>query len=147
MARTTTLGSIETRVRRDLVNDFEPDGYRWSVIQVMSQIRAMILDVAFNHNAWAAYDQDTGKRYYDIETSLAPVKAAADAAPDVARSNEDGGTFDESLRAIVMPIDDRYAEAVANLVAARLLETDNSDTANANRSAYFQTKGKELAAR
>ena len=46
-----------------------------------------------------------------------------------------------------MPIDDRYAEAVAYLAAADLLETDNSDTVNAQTADRYRALGRELASK
>lgn len=142
MARTTTLGHIETRIRRDLLNDNEADCYRWTVAQVLSRIRRNVLEVAFKINAWAASNQETGKRYYDIQSTLAPVETACDSNPP---SGEIDDAQKTTLRAIVMPIDDRYSDAVAHLAAADLLETDNTDTINAQIADRYRALGREAA--
>lgn len=147
MAITTKLGDIETRIRRDLVNDNEPEDYRWRPLQVLSRIRKEILEIAFKINPWAAYDQSTGRRIYDIEAKLAPVKAGCDDSPVQQAQHDEDPELVETLRAVVMPIDDRYAEAVAHLAAADLLETDNSDTINAETANRFRAFGREVAAK
>ena len=53
MAITTKLGQVETRIRRDLVNDNEPDGYRWSPFQALSRIRKAVIEIVSDVNAWA----------------------------------------------------------------------------------------------
>ena len=148
MAITTKLGQIETRIRRDLVNDNEPDGYRWSPFQALSRIRKAALEIASDINAWAGCDQATGRRIPNIESALAPVKDACDAVPTnaVPPTDHDPAVVAE-LREIVLPIDDRYAEAVAYLAAADLLETDNSDTVNAQTADRYRALGRELASK
>ena len=148
MAITTKLGQIETRIRRDLVNDNEPYGYRWSPFQVLSRIRKAALEIVSDINAWAGCDQATGRRIPNIESALAPVKDACDAVPTnaVPPTDHDPAVVAE-LREIVLPIDDRYAEAVAYLAAADLLETDNSDTVNAQTADRYRALGRELASK
>lgn len=148
MAITTKLGQIETRIRRDLVNDNEPDGYRWSPFQALSRIRKSALEIVRDINAWAGCDQATGMRIPNIESALAPVKDACDAVPTnaVPPTDPDLAVVAE-LREIILPIDDRYAEAVAYLAAADLLETDNSDTVNAQTADRYRALGRELASK
>ena len=148
MAITTKLGQIETRIRRDLVNDNEPDGYRWSPFQALSRIRRAALEIVRDINAWAGCDQATGRRIPNIESALAPVKDACDAVTtgSVTPPDPDPAVVVE-LREIVLPIDDRYAEAVAYLAAADLLETDNSDTVNAQTADRYRALGRELASK
>ena len=148
MAITTKLGQVETRIRRDLVNDNEPDGYRWSPFQALSRIRKAALEIVRDINAWAGCDQATGRRIPNIESALAPVKDACDAVPTnaVPPTDPDPAVVAE-LREIVLPIDDRYAEAVAYLAAADLLETDNSDTVNAQTADRYRALGRELASK
>ena len=148
MVITTKLGQIETRIRRDLVNDNEPDGYRWSPFQALSRIRKAALEIVSDINAWAGCDQATGRRIPNIESALAPVKDACDAVPTnaVPPTDHDPAVVAE-LREIVLPIDDRYAEAVAYLAAADLLETDNSDTVNAQTADRYRALGRELASK
>ena len=148
MAITTKLGQIETRIRRDLVNDNEPDGYRWSPFQALSRIRKAALEIVRDINAWAGCDQATGRRIPNIESALAPVKDACDAVTtgSVTPPDPDPAVVAE-LREIVLPIDDRYAEAVAYLAAADLLETDNSDTVNAQTADRYRALGRELASK
>ena len=148
MAITTKLGQVETRIRRDLVNDNEPDGYRWSPFQALSRIRKAALEIVSDINAWAGCDQATGCRIPNIESALAPVKDACDAVPTnaVPPTDHDPAVVAE-LREIVLPIDDRYAEAVAYLAAADLLETDNSDTVNAQTADLYRALGRELASK
>ena len=148
MAITTKLGQIETRIRRDLVNDNEPDGYRWSPFQALSRIRKAALEIVRDINAWAGCDQATGRRIPNIESALAPVKDACDAVPTNAVQPPDPDpSVVAQLREIVLPIDDRYAEAVAYLAAADLLETDNSDTVNAQTADRYRALGRELASK
>lgn len=147
MAITTKLGQIETRIRRDIVNDNEPDGYRWSPFQALSRIRKAVIEIVSDVNAWAGCDQATGKRIPNIWTALKPVKDACDAIPNEPASAVDDQTVISGLREIVMPIDDRYAEAVAYLAAADLLETDNSDTVNAQTADRYRALGRELASK
>ena len=148
MAITTKLGQIETRIRRDLVNDNEPDGYRWSPFQALSRIRKAVIEIVSDVNAWAGCDQATGMRIPNIESALAPVKDACDTAPtDVISPPDPDPAVVAELREIVLPIDDRYAEAVAYLAAADLLETDNSDTVNAQTADRYRALGRELASK
>lgn len=148
MAITTKLGQIETRIRRDLVNDNEPDGYRWSPFQALSRIRKAVIEIVSDVNAWAGCDQSTGRRIPNIESALAPVKDACDAVPtDVILPPDPDPAVIAELREIVLPIDDRYAEAVAYLAAADLLETDNSDTVNAQTADRYRALGRELASK
>ena len=148
MAITTKLGQVETRIRRDLVNDNEPDGYRWSPFQALSRIRKAVIEIVSDVNAWAGCDQETGRRIPNIESALAPVKDACDAIPTNAVPPTDPDpTVVAELREIVLPIDDRYAEAVAYLAAADLLETDNSDTVNAQTADRYRALGRELASK
>jgi hypothetical protein len=148
MAIATKLGQIETRIRRDLVNDNEPDGYRWSPFQALSRIRKAALEIVRDINAWAGCDQATGRRIPNIESALAPVKDACDAVPTNAVTPTDPDpTVVAELREIVLPIDDRYVEAVAYLAAADLLETDNSDTVNAQTADRYRALGRELASK
>ena len=148
MAITTKLGQIETRIRRDLVNDNEPDGYRWSPFQDLSSIRKAALEIVRDINAWAGCDQATGRRIPNIESALAPVKDACDAVPtDVISPPDPGPAVVAELREIVLPIDDRYADAVAYLAAADLLETDNSDTVEAQTADRYRALGRELASK
>ena len=148
MAITTKLGQVETRIRRDLVNDNEPDGYRWSPFQALSRIRKAALEIVSDINAWAGCDQATGRRIPNIESALAPVKDACDAVPtDVIPPSDSDPVVVAERREIVLPIDDRYAEAVAYLAAADLLETDNSDTVNAQTADRYRALGRELASK
>lgn len=148
MAITTKLGQVETRIRRDLVNDNEPDGYRWSPFQALSRIRKAVIEIVSDVNAWAGCDQATGRRIPNIESALAPVKDACDAVPtDVIPLPDPDPAVIAELREIVLPIDDRYAEAVAYLAAADLLETDNSDTVNAQTADRYRALGRELASK
>ena len=148
MAITTKLGQIETRIRRDLVNDNELDGYRWSPFQALSRIRKAVIEIVSDVNAWAGCDQATGMRIPNIESALASVKDTCDAVPTnaVPPTDPDPAVVAE-LREIVLPIDDRYAEAVAYLAAADLLETDNSDTVNAQTADRYRALGRELASK
>jgi hypothetical protein len=148
MAIATKLGQIETRIRRDLVNDNEPDGYRWSPFQALSRIRKAVIEIVSDVNAWAGCDQATGRRIPNIESALAPVKDACDAVPtNAVQPTDPYPTVVAELREIVLPIDDRYAEAVAYLAAADLLETDNSDTVNAQTADRYRALGRELASK
>ena len=147
MAITTKLGQIETRIRRDLVNDNEPDGYRWSPFQALSRIRKAVIEIVSDINAWAGCDQATGRRIPNIESALVPVKDACDAVPNGPTSAIEDQTVISGLREMIMPIDDRYAEAVAYLAAADLLETDNSDTVNAQTADRYRALGRELASK
>ena len=148
MAITTKLGQIETRIRRDLVNDNEPDGYRWSPFQVLSRIRKAVIEIVSDVNAWAGCDQATGKRIPNVESALAPVKDACDAvSTNSAQPPDPDPSVVAQLREMTMPIDDRYAEAVAYLAAADLLETDNSDTVNAQTADRYRALGRELASK
>ena len=147
MAITTKLGQIETRIRRDLVNDNEPDGYRWSPFQALSRIRKAVIEIVSDVNAWAGCDQATGERIPNIESALASVKDACDAVPNGLTSAIEDQTVISGLREMIMPIDDRYAEAVAYLAAADLLETDNSDTVNAQTADRYRALGRELASK
>ena len=147
MAITTKLGQVETRIRRDLVNDNEPDGYRWSPLQALSRIRKAVIEIVSDVNAWAGCDQATGKRITNIESALSPVKDACDAVPNGPMSAIEDQAVISGLREMIMPIDDRYAEAVAYLAAADLLETDNSDTVNAQTADRYRALGRELASK
>lgn len=139
MASTTKFGSIETRIRRDLINDNDADQYRWSVAAVMSQMNQAVKDIATRMNPWAAHDE-FGDPICNLNTDA--ISTNCDANPP---SGEIPAATIATLRATIMPLDDRYADAVAYIAAAKLYMTDDSDTANATKSANYLQIGKELA--
>jgi len=139
MASTTTFGSIETRIRRDLVNDNDADQYRWKVAAVMSAMNQAVKDIATRINSWAGYD-DNGNRIYALNN--ATISANCDANPP---SEDISSQIVATLRSSIMPLDDRYADAVAYIAASKLYATDSSDTANVERSTSYLQIGKELA--
>lgn len=148
MANTTKFGEIETMIRRDIVNDNDETQYRWSSFQVMSAINRAIVDLVNRYNVWAGYNPITGARLTNLDTSAVSRYCDADpttlSAYDETTSFIDGETsytgvtaFIAHLRDKTIPISDRYRNSIAYLGAAKLLETDNSDTANAQKSVYF----------
>ncbi len=149
MASTVTFGQIEGRIRRDILNDNEPDQYRWSVFQVMAAMNMSVVDIAARYNAWAGYEIDTGKRIYNLHTRR--IEETCQLEPTAQGEIETGDANEErlvaELRALVIPIDDRYADAVAYIAASRLVTLDDSDTENSQRAASFLQLGMEYAIR
>lgn len=143
-----TFGEIETRIRRDLINDNDHEQYRWSVLMVMSRMRECVEDIAFRLNPWAAYKED-GRRKYTIKSEMDAIREACDANPLAQESKEVEVSEDTiaTLRELVCPISDRYKDAIAYLTAAKLLETDDSDTLNAQKAANYRQIGVEYATR
>ena len=147
MASTVTFGQIEGRIRRDILNDNEPDQYRWSVFQVMAAMNMSVVDIAARYNAWAGYEIDTGKRIYNLHTRRIEETCQLEPAAQGEIETEDNDSLVTELRALVIPIDDRYADAVAYIAASRLVTLDDSDTENSQRAASFLQLGMEYAIR
>lgn len=145
MAATTTFGQIEHRIRRDLLNDNDSYAYRWEVAAVMSRMNEIVVDIVERYNSWAGYNQESGVALRRAQYCNSRIKELCDSGNDELVNNNQS-TINE-LRNIVMPLDDRYADAVANLTAAKLLETDDSDTMNQQKAAQFQQIGKDIAIR
>lgn len=147
MASTVTFGQIEGRIRRDILNDNEPDQYRWSVFQVMAAMNMSVVDIAARYNAWAGYEIDTGKRIYNLHTRRIEETCQLEPTAQGEIETEDNDSLVTELRALVIPIDDRYADAVAYIAASRLVTLDDSDTENSQRAASFLQLGMEYAIR
>ena len=147
MASTVTFGQIEGRIRRDILNDNEPDQYRWSVFQVMAAMNMSVVDIAARYNAWAGYEIDTGKRIYNLHTRRIEETCQLEPTAQGEIEIENDETLVKELRALVIPIDDRYADAVAYIAASRLVTLDDSDTENSQRAASFLQLGMEYAIR
>lgn len=147
MASTVTFGQIEGRIRRDILNDNEPDQYRWSVYQVMAAMNMSVVDIAARYNAWAGYAIDTGKRIYNLHTRRIEETCQLEPTAQGEIETEEEESLVAELRALVIPIDDRYADAVAYIAASRLVTLDDSDTENSQRAASFLQLGMEYAIR
>lgn len=147
MASTVTFGQIEGRIRRDILNDNEPDQYRWSVFQVMAAMNMSVVDIAARYNAWAGYEIDTGNRIYNLHTRRIEETCQLEPTAQGEIETEDNDSLVTELRALVIPIDDRYADAVAYIAASRLVTLDDSDTENSQRAASFLQLGMEYAIR
>lgn len=147
MASTVTFGQIEGRIRRDILNDNEPDQYRWSVYQVMAAMNMSVVDIAARYNAWAGYEIDTGKRIYNLHTRRIEETCQLEPNAQGEIETEEEESLVAELRALVIPIDDRYADAVAYIAASRLVTLDDSDTENSQRAASFLQLGMEYAIR
>jgi hypothetical protein len=147
MASTVTFGQIEGRIRRDILNDNEPDQYRWSVFQVMAAMNVSVVDIAARYNAWAGYEIDTGKRIYNLHTRRIEETCQLEPTAQGEIETADEESLITELRALVIPIDDRYADAVAYIAASRLVTLDDSDTENSQRAASFLQLGMEYAIR
>lgn len=147
MASTVTFGQIEGRIRRDILNDNEPDQYRWSVFQVMAAMNMSVVDIAARYNAWAGYEIDTGKRIYNLHTRRIEETCQLEPTAQGEIETADEESLAKELRALVIPIDDRYADAVAYIAASRLVTLDDSDTENSQRAASFLQLGMEYAIR
>lgn len=147
MASTVTFGQIEGRIRRDILNDNEPDQYRWSVFQVMAAMNMSVVDIAARYNAWAGYEIDTGKRIYNLHTRRIEETCQLEPTAQGEIETEEEESLVAELRALVIPIDDRYADAVAYIAASRLVTLDDSDTENSQRAASFLQLGMEYAIR
>lgn len=147
MASTVTFGQIEGRIRRDILNDNEPDQYRWSVFQVMAAMNMSVVDIAARYNAWAGYEIDTGKRIYNLHTRRIEETCQLEPTAQGEIETEEKESLVAELRALVIPIDDRYADAVAYIAASRLVTLDDSDTENTQRAASFLQLGMEYAIR
>lgn len=147
MASTVTFGQIEGRIRRDILNDNEPDQYRWSVFQVMAAMNMSVVDIAARYNAWAGYEIDTGKRIYNLHTRRIEETCQLEPTAQGEIEIENDENLVKELRALVIPIDDRYADAVAYIAASRLVTLDDSDTENSQRAASFLQLGMEYAIR
>lgn len=140
MAIDTTFGQIETKIRRDLINDNYDEAYRWKVAAVMAAMNEAVMDVVTRYNSWAGYNQDTGRRIYNINTT-----EIVDACNGLPPNTDIADSVVNNLRQLTMPIDSRYAPAVAYLAAAKLLEIDDSDTANAQKVAALYERGRGYA--
>lgn len=147
MASTVTFGQIEGRIRRDILNDNEPDQYRWSVFQVMAAMNMSVVDIAARYNAWAGYEIDTGKRIYNLHTRRIEETCQLEPTAQGEIETAEEESLVTELRALVIPIDDRYADAVAYIAASRLVTLDDSDTENSQRAASFLQLGMEYAIR
>lgn len=143
-----TFGQVETRIRRDLLNDFDPDAYRWGVHQVMAAMNIAVCDIVDRYNQWAGYDQDTMKRIYPVRTEKIEKYCMTDPSRQDSVETSDGYKVEvEEMRALNVPIDDRYEDAIALLSAGRLLQLDDTDTENASKAATFIQQGMEYAQR
>lgn len=143
-----TFGQVETRIRRDLLNDFDSEAYRWGVHQVMAAMNIAVCDIVDRYNQWAGYDQDTMKRIYPIRNAKIEeycMKHAGD--QEVVETDEDFANQIADMRSQKVSIDDRYEEAIALLAAGRLLQLDDTDTENAAKAATFIQQGMEYAQR
>jgi hypothetical protein len=134
MSATITLGGIETRIRVNHLNDNYSSSYRWHPGVVLRFIYDAIEEICSSMNPWASYDQSTGEL-------LSPrnVASAKALGPDSA----DGDIT--TARAEVMPIDDRFEQAVIHIAAAKCLMIDDSDILNMQKAGTLYEAGGRFA--
>lgn len=144
-----TFGQVETRIRRDLLNDFDSEAYRWGVHQVMAAMNIAVCDIVDRYNQWAGYDQETMKRIYPIRNAKIEQYCMQHAGEQeqVVETEAEFANQISFMRSEKVSIDDRYEEAIALLAAGRLLQLDDTDTENAAKAATFIQQGMEYAQR
>lgn len=138
MSATMTMGRIEGQVRRNHLLDVYSDAYRWTPQTVLVFIYDAIDELCHTLNPWAMFDQDTG----DI---LAASNVPSAKALSVM---EEGATLDAAVAVVedlIIPVDDRFEQAIIHLAASKCFLIDNSDTANAQKAADLYEKAKGYA--
>ena len=138
MPSTTTIKRIEKQVRRNLLFDTHSEAYRWSPQVVITFIYDAIEEIVLTMNPWSGFDQDTGKRLnpYNVPDAKALL--------DIEDEFELIGEVDR-VRGLVIPIDDRFEQAIIHIVGSKCFEIDDSDTANAEKAAILYAKAREYA--
>jgi hypothetical protein len=89
-------------------------------------------------NPWARFDQDTGEL-------LSPFNIPSAKALSVM---EEGATLDAAVAVVqdlIIPIDDRFEQAVIHLAAAKCFAIDDSDTLNSQKSAELYKTAERYA--
>lgn len=138
MSATMTMGRIEGQVRRNHLLDVYSDAYRWTPQTVLVFIYDAIDEICMAMNPWARFDQDTGEL-------LSPFNIPSAKALSVM---EEGATLDAAVAVVqdlIIPIDDRFEQAIIHLAASKCFLIDNSDTANALKAADLYEKAKGYA--
>lgn len=138
MAATMTMERIEWQIRRNHLFDTDSSAYRWTPQTVLVFIYDAIDELCMAFNPWARFDQDTG----DL---LSPFNVpSAKAISDM----EAGATLDAAVsvaRELVIPVDDRFEQAIIHLAACKCFSIDDSDTANAQKAADLYAKAERYA--
>ena len=138
MSATMTMGRIEGQVRRNHLLDMYPDAYRWTPQTVLVFIYDAIEELCQTLNPWAKYDQDTGDLLSTYNVPTAKTLSIM----------EEGATLDaavDSVESLVIPVDDRFEQAIIHLAASKCFLIDNSHTANALKAADLYEKAKGYA--
>lgn len=138
MSATMTMGRIEGQVRRNHLLDVYSDAYRWTPQTVLVFIYDAIDEICMTMNPWARFDQDTGEL-------LSPFNIPSAKALSVM---EDGATLDAAVAVVqdlIIPIDDRFEQAVIHLAAAKCFAIDDSDTLNSQKSAELYKTAERYA--
>lgn len=112
----TTVGSIETSAR-EIVNDDQEGSYRW-------------LPPAVIRFVW-----DGVRKLHKIrpESRYVGLRLMSYILPRI--DNDADATAIETARAEILPIDDRWTDALTEYVAHRCFASDDNDTENARLSA------------
>lgn len=138
MSATMTMGRIEGQVRRNHLLDVYSDAYRWTPQTVLVFIYDAIDEICMTMNPWARFDQDTGEL-------LSPFNIPSAKALSVM---EEGATLDAAVAVVqdlIIPIDDRFEQAVIHLAAAKCFAIDDSDTLNSQKSAELYKTAERYA--
>ena len=138
MSATMTMGRIEGQVRRNHLLDVYSDAYRWTPQTVLVFIYDAIEELCQTLNPWAKFDQETGDLLTAYNVPTAKTLSIM----------EEGATLDAavaSVEALVIPVDDRFEQAIIHLAASKCFLIDNSDTANASKAADLYEKAKGYA--
>lgn len=138
MAATMTMARIEGQVRRNHLLDTYSDAYRWTSQTVLVFIYDAIEELCQTLNPWAKFDQDTG----DILSTynVASAKALSVMEEGVLLNNAV-----KQVQAAVIPVDDRFEQAIIHLAAAKCFLIDDSDTANAQKASDLLIKAERYA--
>lgn len=138
MSATMTMGRIEGQVRRNHLLDVYAEAYRWTPQTVLVFIYDAIEELCQTLNPWAKYDQDTG----DL---LNPYNVPSAKTLSVMEEGDALEASVASVEALVIPVDDRFEQAIIHLAASKCFLIDNSDTANATKAADLYEKAKGYA--
>jgi len=112
----TTVGSIETSAR-EIVNDDQEGSYRWLTPAVLR----FVWDGVRKLQKIRPESRYVGLRLMSFEFPRIPNDADSQAI--------------EEARAEILPVDDRWTDALVDYVAHRCFASDDNDTENARLSA------------
>ena len=134
MSATLTMSKVEDRIRLNHLNDSEVSNYRWLPHLVLCFISDSIEELCQTMNPWAKYDQDTGDMLTAYNVTLAgSLTAASDA------------TAITNARAEVIPVDNRFEQAIVHLAASKCFRIDDSDVLNQQKAAELYSLAERYA--